>query len=133
MDYQKRNTLREFVFFNLIGVVNTLLGLVIYFSLIYLGVYYLVALVIDYIYGITFSFFMNKTYTFRIVERGGVNMFYKMICVYGLMFCLNVIFLSITVEIFRMNEYLGQIVSCGVLSIITFFLQKLIVFRNIDI
>ena len=70
MDYQKRNTLREFVFFNLIGVVNTLLGLVIYFSLIYLGVYYLVALVIDYIYGITFSFFMNKTYTFRIVERG---------------------------------------------------------------
>ena len=133
MDYQKRNTLREFVFFNLIGAVNTLLGLILYFLLIYLGVYYIVALVVDYIYGITFSFFMNKIYTFRIVERGGLVVFYKMICVYVLMFFLNLIFLFTTVEIFGINEYLGQIVSCGILSIFTFFAQKLIVFRKIDI
>ncbi len=133
MDYQKSNTLREFVFFNLIGVVNTLLGLMIYLSLVYLGTYYVVALVVDYVFGIIFSFFMNKRYTFRSTDRTSYVMFYKMIYVYVGMFFLNIILLTTTVEIFGMNEYLGQIISCGVLSVFTFFAQKLMVFRNIEV
>lgn len=131
MDSKKRNTLREFAFFNLIGVLNTLLGLAVYFLLIYIGVHYIVALIIDYIIGIAFSFIMNKTYTFHIGESLSSAMICKMICVYGLIFGFNFIILIISVEFFHIDAYLGQIISCGFLSILTFLFQKYYVFNNI--
>ena len=133
MDSKKRNTLREFAFFNLIGVVNTLLGLAVYSLLIYIGVHYIAALSIDYIIGIAFSFIMNKTYTFRIGERVTRLLLFKMLSVYGLLFGLNLILLSIMVEFYLMNKYLSQIISCGLLSALSFYFQKYFVFRNIRI
>ena len=94
MDSEKRNTLGQFVAFNLIGLANTLLGLLIYLWLTYIGVYYVAALVTIYILGIGFSFIMNKTYTFQINKTSGYSMIYKMICIYGLMFFLNIICLQ---------------------------------------
>jgi putative flippase GtrA len=131
MDSEKRNALREFAFFNLIGALNTILGLAVYFLLIYVGVHYIAALSIDYIIGIAFSFIMNKTYTFHIGETLSSAMISKMIGVYGLIFGINFIFLTILVEFFHIDAYLGQIISCGFLSILTFLFQKYYVFHNI--
>ena len=131
MDSEKRNTLGQFVAFNLIGLANTLLGLLIYLWLTYIGVYYVAALVTIYILGIGFSFIMNKTYTFQINKTSGYSMIYKMICIYGLMFFLNIIVLFILVDIVHINQFLGQIVSCVVLSILSFLAQKFFIFKNV--
>jgi putative flippase GtrA len=133
MDSKKRNPLNEYVLFNIIGAINTLLGLVIYFSLIYTGVNYIAALIVDYIFGIVFSFILNKTYTFRMYTKVTRVMLFKMLSVYGLVFCLNLILLTIMVEFYLINIYLSQIISCGILSAFTFYSQKYFVFRSISI
>lgn len=129
MDNKKRNSIREFFVFNLIGVITTLIGLALYFFLIYIGFNYIFALFIDYVFGIAFSFIMNKTYTFPLGASSSCIMFRRLICVYGVMFFLNIILLTCSVELFHMSKFIGQIVSCGLLAFLTFFLQKFIVFR----
>jgi putative flippase GtrA len=133
MGNKERNTLREFFRFNLVGAINTFVSLMLYFGLVYIDVYYLFALVADYLFGIVFGFFMNKTYTFRIRERASVSMSLKMVYVYLLIFLLNIILLVVSVEMIGLNEYLGQITSFAVLVVVAFFAQKYYVFRIHDI
>ena len=129
MDDQKKSTLIQFVYFILIGGMNTLLTLAVYFILVYLGLHYSLALIADYIFGISFSFFMNKHFTFHVQERATAKMFSRMLLTYGFLFLGNIILLAACVEFFEFDEYLAQILSFGVLLVIAFLAQKLFVFH----
>jgi putative flippase GtrA len=61
-----RHTIMELVRFGLVGVLNTLFGLFMILALMYLaGVDYLLANAVGYSCGITLSYFINRSWTFR--------------------------------------------------------------------
>lgn len=130
MDHQEDHALKQFIRFNIIGVVNVILTLALYFLLIFLGWHHVLALTAEYAFGICFSFFMNKRFTFRIQSRATPAMFGKMIATYGLLFLGNLGLLVFFVDFLHVNPYLGQIVSFSILMFIAFFMQKLFVFRT---
>lgn len=129
MDRKKTNSLIQFISFNIIGMLNTALAMGIYFLVVYLEGHYSLALFADYAFGICFGFFMNKRFTFRVQAQATVKMFAKMIFSYGLLFLANLALLACTVEFLALNEYLAQILSFCCLMVVSFFLQKLFVFR----
>ena len=119
----------QFVLFNLIGVLTTLLGMVVYFLAIKLGWHYTMALVEDYAFGIWFSFFMNKRFTFRVEGKATPVMFCKMVLSYFLLFAGNLVLLALSVDFLGINVYLAQVVSYGAFVVFSFAAQKFFVFR----
>lgn len=63
---KSKNGLVQFIKFNLVGVVNTLVDFAVFTLLTFLGVYYMVAQVISYSCGVVNSFIMNKYWTFGV-------------------------------------------------------------------
>lgn len=130
MDHQKNRSLIQFIKFNIIGATNVVLTTALYFLLIYLGWHYVLALTADYAFGICFSFYMNKRFTFRVQTRATTVMFGKMLATYGLIFAGNLVLLAFCVDVLGINPYLSQILSYGLLMIAAFFMQKFFVFRT---
>ena len=129
MDHQKNSSLIQFITFNIIGVLNVVLTLALYFLLIFLGWHHLLALAAEYAFGICFSFFMNKRYTFKIRSKATPAMFGRMLTTYGLLFLCNLVLLATAVDMLGINPYLAQPLCFAVLMIAAFFLQKLFVFN----
>jgi hypothetical protein len=68
-----RNLVVQFLRFNIVGIINTALTYIIFSTLVLIGIPFYLALAADYTFGIVFSFFANKKFTFRIdsVVSGG--------------------------------------------------------------
>ncbi len=120
--------LRQFIRFNLVGVLNTLLTYGIYSGLVYLGVHHLAAVVIEYAFGIVFSYLLNKRFTFA-VRGGGSRMFGRMLLAYIPTLLLNALLLWLLVDRLHWNKYVGQAVALGLVSVLSFIAQKVFVFR----
>ncbi|PTN36496.1 GtrA family protein [Desulfonatronum sp. SC1] len=129
MDHQKKLALIQFLTFNVIGVVNVALTLALYFLLVAMGWHYFLALAAEYAFGICFSFFMNKRFTFQLRSKATSAMFGKMIGTYVLLFLGNLALLVFFVDVLEINPYLGQIIAFGSLMVLAFLMQKFYVFR----
>jgi putative flippase GtrA len=130
MDHQKNRSLIQFIRFNIIGATNVVLTTALYFLLIYLGWHYVLALSADYAFGICYSFYMNKRFTFRVRTKASTAMFGKMLATYALVFAGNLVLLAFCVDVLGINPYLSQVLSYGLLMIVAFFMQKFFVFRT---
>ncbi|MCX6745860.1 MAG: GtrA family protein [Candidatus Parcubacteria bacterium] len=92
--FLKHEIVRQFVKFCLVGVLNTLIdfGVYLFFSR-WLGLYYLFANFISVIVAMTFSFFLNKYWTFQNSEKKIKSQYLKFALVNLVYFLLyNVIF-----------------------------------------
>lgn len=65
-EYSRKNGLVQFVKFNLVGVVNTLVDFSVFTILTFFGTYFMIAQVISYSLGVVNSFIMNKYWTFGV-------------------------------------------------------------------
>ena len=95
----------------------------------FVGVPYRIALVIDYIVGVSFSFFFNKRFTFQNKERVDFWMIGKMLITYLLMFVVNMLLLVYFVERLGLSKYLAQFYAVSVAAAASFLTQKFFVFR----
>ncbi|WP_336776654.1 GtrA family protein [Paenibacillus sp. MMO-58] len=62
---QKLGALKQFVLFNMIGLLNTLVDFVVYSMLVWAGLYVLPAQVISYSAGMVNSYVLNSLITFK--------------------------------------------------------------------
>ena len=123
-----RATLRQFLHFNVIGVVNTALAYGVYAGLVALGTGHYVALVADYAFGIVFGFFMNKRFTFAIKGRADRAMMGRMVLTYGTLLLFNLALLWVLVDHLHWNKYIAQALALAVVVVSSFATQKLFVF-----
>jgi putative flippase GtrA len=121
--------LKQFMRFNIIGVLNTTLTYGIYAGLVAVGVHPLVAVVLEYAFGIVFSYMLNKRFTFKLKKRAGLGMFARMVAAYLPMLLLNAVLLWIIVDILHWNKYLGQAAALAFVSVLSFAAQRIFVFR----
>lgn len=113
----------------IVGVGNTILGLILYFTFIYLGINYVLSLFISYIIGVTYSFICNKYWTFKSSDSIKKEL-PKFISVYVITFLLNSGILILFVEKFMLDKRIAQVFAMFIVTIISYLGHKLWSFRK---
>lgn len=135
MDHKNTHRLKiifwQLVKFHFVGITNVLITYGIYSLVVYLYASHRMALIADYAFGIIYTFVLNKFFTFNKAQSGrGWQEFARIILVYGCVFMLNWFLLNYFVENLDWNKYLAQLFSLAIVTVLSFFGQKFIVFRE---
>ncbi len=117
----------EFIRYNLVGIVNTVLGFSIIFSLMFMGISPILSNLMGYAIGSVVSFFLNSRYTFKLIQTTKVQML-KFFTILLLSYLLNLLMLQWLLEL--INPYLSQFFSAVVYTVSSFLLAKFIIFKD---
>ncbi|WP_028974690.1 GtrA family protein [Spirochaeta cellobiosiphila] len=124
--------LKQLIKFNLIGGINTLLTYIVFSFVFALSGSELLGLIGDYSFGIVFSFFANRYFTFKISEGKMLKEFAKMVASYIILFILNYYILDYIKSVFSLNIYISQFISLIFVVLISFVVQKFFIFAQHD-
>jgi len=130
MDNKRKIFIKQFLSFNYIGLMTTALGFFIYIILLQLEFGYVIALIGDYLFGIIFSYFMNKKYTFKAKIESDFIGIGKTFITYLISFFLNLKLLDIFINIYLIDAIRAQVISSVFLAILNFFLFKIFIFSK---
>jgi len=116
----------QFIRYNLVGIVNTIVGFAIIFSLMFIGISPIMSNLIGYIIGSILSFYLNSKYTFKAktTKKDAIKFFTILLFSYALNFITLKWLLAI------IDPYLAQFFSAIVYTLSSFLLVKFIVFRS---
>ena len=128
MDGKRRVHIKQFIRFNYVGALTVVIGTTVFVLMIFMGFGYIEALVGDYAAGILFSYFMNKSYTFKVKTDGDVVPLVKTTVMYLVSFLLNVYLLRVSTEILGYHVIYSQLVIIFILALFNFLVFKLIIF-----
>ncbi len=117
----------QFIKYNLVGIVNTLSGFSIVFSLMLWGVSPVLSNFIGYAVGSVVSYYLNSRYTFKTVQNNHLQVVYFFLV---LLFSYLLNFLTLRLLLELMNPYLAQLLSAIVYTLSSFLLMKFFVFRD---
>jgi len=111
----------------LIGIINTLVGYGIIFSLLFLNVNYIVSNSIGYAVGISVSYYLNKFHNFK---STGKPVFefprFCTVCLTG--YALNILILMVLVEFFHINTYYAVVIAGVAYTVTTYLVLRSFVF-----
>lgn len=119
----------EFVSYNIVGIVNTLFGFSIIFSLMFAGLSATLSNAIGYFFGAILSYTLNKKYTFKSKEPNKTEAL-KFFMVLAISYGLNFVTLQILLN--HINPYYAQFISAVVYTLSSFLLAKFFVFKTIN-
>ena len=111
-----------------VGILNTLVGYGAFFLLVnYL--YYLLALLLSHTIGVIHSFLWNKYWVFKSKQISSWE-FIKFNVVYAVVLVVNAMALFVCVDMIRVGPRLAQLFLLPVITMISFFGQKLWTFQG---
>lgn len=118
--------LRQVIRFILVGTLNTLVGYSLYAVFLFVGMNYRCALLLATILGVFFNF---KTIGQFVFNNTNKRLFFKFVVVYVFIYCFQSYAIQL-MELEMANLYLAGFISMIPAAIVTFVLNKLIVFRK---
>ncbi len=118
----------RFIRFLIVGVINTGFGYGLFALLIYVNFHYTLASLVSTILGVIFNF---KTTGIIVFRNNNNNLIFRFFFVYGITYALGLIFLYIT-NMLNISNYAAWAVWLVPAAIISYFLQKVIVFRPLN-
>lgn len=121
--------MKKFLKFSLIGILNTLITIISYISLVNIGMNYLMANCFAYLIGVANSYYWNKNWVFEFKNKE-LSLFFKFLTVNLIVLTFNTISLFILVDKLFINKFISQFCSIGVGMIMNFFLNKLWTFNK---
>ncbi len=128
----KKNVIKEFVKFGVVGVTGTLVNIAILYLLTEkAGIYYIISAIFSFIVAMSSNFILNKIWTFREnikLEIGKKYFQFGLVSVSALL--VNLLFLYIFTEIFGIYYILSQILAIGIALIINFIGNKIWTFSK---
>jgi len=128
----KKNVIKEFVKFGVVGGIGTLVNIAILYLLTEkIGVYYLISAIFSFIIAMSSNFILNKVWTFKENIKLGIGKKYLqfgLVSVSALL--VNLFFLYIFTEIFGIYYIISQILAIGIALIINFFGNKIWTFSK---
>ncbi len=129
-----RRSAKQFIIFGVIGLLNTALDFMVYWLLISISVYYVLAQIISYAAGMLTSYILNSMITFKGIKTEtkkaeavrGARFIIWNVC----MLLLSVLLLYSLKEIVLLTNVQGKIIVTIVIAAINFIGSKLWVFRE---
>lgn len=125
-----KQSIKQFVKFSFVGGINTLIDAGIFFLLIkFMFLNYLLANVVAFFVAVTNSFFMNRSFTFKVKERKKFD-YHKFLVVslVGLLISEAVLFTS--VNEFALDPMAGKFIAIFFTVVWNFFGTRNFVFKN---
>jgi len=118
--------------FAIVGVINTLINLVLLYLLTeFLGIHYLVSAFFAFVVANLNSFILNKIWTFKeSIKHKAASRYVKFIAVSVTALAVNLIFLYVLVEFFRVWYMFAQVLAVLLNFLINFFGNKIWTFRK---
>lgn len=130
MQFEKRKTLKQFIKYISVGLLNTIIGLsVIFFCMKILHFTYIVSNILGYAVGLINSFIWNKFWTFRSKGHTGIQTA-KFLIVFGISYIIQLGALIIIKEIIHIMPEIAQILAIGIYTITSFTLNKIFTFKR---
>ena len=122
--------------FLLVGVVNTVFGTAIMFSMYnFLGCNYYLSSFCNYFFGSILSYFLNKYFTFQyetkniqVIIRFIINIVFCYIVAYGIARPIVTYILATSSQ--KLKDNLAMLVGTGLFTICNYFGQRAFVFKN---
>lgn len=123
-----KKTIIQFLKFGMVGLSNTLIGLVVYYLLLFMNMQYLLASIISGIISIFNAFYWNNKYVFHSTNDWLISLG-KTYISYGLSFLVTTIFLWFLVEKCFVSTTLAPILTLVVTTPLNFCLNKFWTFK----
>jgi len=126
-----KKDLKKFIIYCFFGGIAALvyLGLMYVFTSI-IGIYYILSVIISQPFAILTNFFLNKYYNFRIHTQKTYTQLIKFTIVVVGGIGLNVLFVYILVEFFKIFYLLGAFISTLLVAIYSYLFHKYYSFRD---
>ena len=123
-------SVRQFVKFGLVGILNTIITISIIFVFMkLLNISYIISNVVGYLFGFINSFILNKIWTFASKKSIGRESF-LFVVIFVVCYSLQLILLIILKEKLQIKPEYAQIISIIFYSILNFTGNKFITFRK---
>lgn len=119
----------KFVGFILLGSINTAFSFFVYYVLIKLHLFYVIANLIAYIVGIILGYTLNNLILFKNEIKH--FSFFRYILVYILSYSINFMLITALVEWFSFKEISAQFICVIIMTILNYFLVKLFCFIKV--
>lgn len=124
------DSLKQFITFSIIGVINTLIHYCVFITLINTTeLHYLISSSIGYCFGLINSYILNKKITFKSTNNNVFSEFLKFVAVNVIALSVNLLILKSFVELFNLSPEFSQVF--GILGSLTanFFGNKIWTFK----
>jgi putative flippase GtrA len=118
----------QIIKFCIVGILNTIVGYGAFFFLVNY-MHYIQALFIAHIVGVTNSFIWNKYWIFK-SKNLMLYEYVKFNLIYAIVFIANAIALFVCVELIYADPRLAQLILLPVITVMSFFGQKLWTFKD---
>ncbi len=127
----KKDTSMQFVKFSIVGLSNTLLDVGVFQLLtMYTPIYYVIANLISFSFGVLNSYLWNRIWTFKSPNKKISKEFTRFVIISMVGLVLNTLFLSIFIEIFNYPSLTGKILATVLVLIWNFCMSKFWAFKT---
>ena len=123
------NFIKQFIKFGIVGVSNTIISLVVYYGLLYLGVHYLIANTVGFVVSVLNAYYWNRKYVFQKAENKTSNSLIKTYVSYGSTFLLGTGLMFVMVHYLHISETAAPIINLLVTIPLNFLLNKFWTFK----
>lgn len=120
----------QFMKFGIVGISNTLLSLVIYYVLVFLGLHYILANVLAFAISVLNAFYWNRKYVFKSKSECKVKQLAKVYLSYGLTFALGTGLLFFQVEIIGISVLFAPLVNLCITTPLNFTINRSWAFKQ---
>lgn len=122
----------EFIKFAFVGLIGTFINLVILYSFTeFLKIYYLLSAVFAFVAAATSNFILNKIWTFKEeIKHKFLGKYLKFFLVSVIALLVNLLFLYLFTEFFKIYYMVSQVLAIGIALIINFLGNKIWTFRK---
>jgi putative flippase GtrA len=118
---------RQFIKFTFVAATYNIAAYVLYALLLYINIYYIIASTISFVFGVTLSYYMNKSIVFSTeILSYKKTIFY--ICFYCMSLLFNLSMLHILVRFYGLNPYVAQTIVTITLSIFSYHIFRSVIF-----
>ncbi len=121
---------RGFIKFCCVGVSNLSLSLIVYYVLLYIGIYYQVANICSFIVGSLNGYLWNRKWVFK-VNGNNVKSLFKYYITYLATWLLSTVLLFTWVEILNISQLIAPIINVFITTPINYILSKKWTFKKI--
>jgi len=126
--FLNKNVIIQFIKFGIIGFSNTIIGLGIYYFLLWLGVNYLICNIIGWLISVLNAFYWNNRYVFK-NKNCWIRSIFKTYLSYGFSFLVGIFLLVIFVEFLSITKTIAPILTLFVTVPLNFLLNKFWAFK----
>lgn len=128
-----KEKLRELLFYLIFGILTTLINIVCYRLLRYLGINYLISNLISFIISILFAYITNRNYVFKSNSKHFKEIILEIIHfisfrLFSLLF--DMLFMIVMIEFIKIDDFYAKIITNIIVVILNYLFSKKYIFKS---